>query len=725
MFETCVSVVINTTNRGFHLKRLLDCLKYQTYDNFEVIVVNGPSSDNTDEILNSYSNAIRIEKCPDFNLCKSRNIGLKAAAGDILAFIDDDAVPEDRFWLENAVKYFSDPSVGLVGGASYRINGDVEFRYGRCSIWGDNETVCPSPAKHEESDGEWFPRAQGNNMFVLREAAVRVGGFDEYYEYFLDESDLAIRIQQTGYIMRYAENCSVIHEAAKGAFRKSEFDLKWDIIAKSQGYFVMKFSESSSKSIEERKRAAESSVQHWLDDFENLLSSGTISEDEQQRYSSMVVSGAALGINDGIAGSRKLDFNIAAHPKDFKKYSRKTNSGEMNICFLCEDNVLYSKGGVQTYTKALAYGLSSRGHNVYIICRGEREVLSNIGGVNFCMIAPEKLKLPALYGKPLANSRADFSYGCYQKLQQLKKSFYIDIVESPIWDSYGFVSSYLEKEVPIVTRLQTPLKMVIETFNMENSADLELLTEYESALLENSAAIITISDCVKQTIEELYDMSFSQPVYKNYLGISPERLAVSSRGDDERLEVFYIGRLERRKGIDSIISALPQLMQKYDNLDFYLAGDYSIYDEVIGDTYKHKFETENKDAAWMDRVHFLGKISDEEREQHFADCDVFVAPSLYESFGLIFIEAMRYGKSVIGCSVGGMKEVVKDGVTGILCQPGSPDSFRESLESLLNDKRLRENMGEAGLERLNELFTEEKMCEICEKIFRNVIMNRK
>ena len=108
MYNPTVSVVINTHNRGPHLKRLLDALSRQTYDNFEVIVVNGPSTDNTEEVLERYGRAIRTDTCPVVNLCVSRNIGVKDAAGEIIAFIDDDAVPQDVRWIENAIKYFED-----------------------------------------------------------------------------------------------------------------------------------------------------------------------------------------------------------------------------------------------------------------------------------------------------------------------------------------------------------------------------------------------------------------------------------------------------------------------------------------------------------------------------------------------------------------------------------------------------------------------------------------
>ena len=274
----------------------------------------------------------------------------------------------------------------------------------------------------------------------------------------------------------------------------------------------------------------------------------------------------------------------------------------------------------------------------------------------------------------------------------------------------------------MATRLQTPLKMLLETKQATENADIDLLMEYEAAMMEHSDHIITISDCVRETIEELYEMKFQQPVHKNYLGIKPDVLATTRRQKgDGKIVVFFIGRLERRKGIDSIIASIPTLMENYPDLEFRLAGDCNIVDEVIGDTYRNKLLKENKGAKWLKRVKFLGKISDEEKEQEFADCDVFVSPSLYESFGIIFIEAMRYAKPVIGCHVGGMKEVVANGETGLLCEPGNAQSFADCLERLIKDEMLRHMMGQAGLERLHRMFTEETMCEGALKIYREMI----
>jgi len=721
MFNPTVSVIINTYNRGHHLKRLLDMLSYQTYDNFEVIVVNGPSTDNTEDVLNQYKSIIKIETCPEVNLCASRNIGVKAAAGEIIAFIDDDAVPESKYWIENAVKPFLDSEVGAVGGLVKRINGDLEFAYGVMSIFGDNRAVCSNKGEYETLKGEFFNGTAGGNSFFRLSAVKAVGGFDEYYIYFLDETDLCYRIAKAGYKILHLDIANIYHEAAKSVNRKSPYHLNWDIITQSKGYYIIKATENIGISVEERKARAIASINGWLNDFKWMKNEKKISKEDYKNFVEMATNGIRRGIEDGLHLERKLQNNIIPEKNTFKQYDKQFSKKYLNICMLCEYDIINPMGGIPVYTHMMAKQFVKMGHNVHVISKGEKCELKNINGINVYTVVPEHLEIDELQGAPTCNRILDFSYACFKMTQLLKSVFFIDIVETPIWDTYGLVSAYLEKDIPVVTRLQTPLKMVMDTMHIQQNSDLVLLTRFEEALLRKSTALITISDCVYDTIKDLYELTETPPTFKNYLGIDPSVKAKQIRKDDGKIIIFFVGRLERRKGIDSIMAAIPYLLEKYPNVEFHLAGDYDIYDEVIQDTFKNKFLKDNKKAHWLDHVKFMGKISDEEKEQEFADCDIFVSPSLYESFGIIFIEAMRYGKPVIGCNVGGMKEIIVHEETGLLCEPGDSESFKKCVERLIIDKDKRQKMGQAGLKRLNSHFTDEIMCKGSLEIYQKLI----
>jgi len=722
-----VSVIINTHNRAWHIKRLIDSLANQTYENFEIIVVNGPSDDNTNDILSIYKNVIRIESCPVVNLCISRNIGIAASAGDIVAFIDDDAVPCDKYWIENAVSFFEDETTGAVGGDSKRINGDIEFSCGYFNVIGENFVIGKPNQNYNSPKGEYYNRVVGCNAFFLRDALVEIGGFDEYYAYYLDETDVCLRLINNGYKILHHPYSHVYHEAAKGANRKSQFHLNWNVISRSLGYFIIKATDEMNLSKNERIEKAKSSpiFLGWLKDFEYMLEANNITKQDYKEFVLAANKGLEEGIRDGFKLERKLNFNISLNSKQFAVFDKSISDNFLDIVMLSENDVVTPIGGCSVYTKMLAEGFIKKGHNVHIISKGELAVLNNIEGINYYLIVPEHLSISELDDYPNCHRITDFSYACYDKIKQLHQIFTIDIIETPLWDTYGLVSAHLSP-IPIITRLETPLKIVIETFGKEIDADLSLLLAYEKSLLMHSDGVIAISDNIKNTIEELYSIKFAQPIIKNYLGINPDKIISGTRKiDDQKIIIFFIGRLERRKGMDSIIKSIPYILENYPNVEFHIAGDDDIYDEQIHDTYKNKFLKENKGKNWLKKVIFMGKIADKAKEQEFADCDIFISPSLYESFGIIFIEAMRHKKPVIGCNTGGMPEIIEDRVTGLLCEPGDSKDFTDKLEVLVKDKSMREKMGTAGYNRLEKEFTDDIMCEHTLKFYKDIISMKK
>src|SRR5262249_40897971 len=111
------SVVINTYNRAGSLPNTLRGLRQQTHDDFEVAVVKGPCTDDTDALLAEFPGA-RVVEVAEVNISKSRNAGIIAAAGVVVAFIDDDAIPEPN-WLRDLLAPFAAPKVGGTGGLVY------------------------------------------------------------------------------------------------------------------------------------------------------------------------------------------------------------------------------------------------------------------------------------------------------------------------------------------------------------------------------------------------------------------------------------------------------------------------------------------------------------------------------------------------------------------------------------------------------------------------------
>ena len=108
---------------------------------------------------------------------------------------------------------------------------------------------------------------------------------------------------------------------------------------------------------------------------------------------------------------------------------------------------------------------------------------------------------------------------------------------------------------------------------------------------------------------------------------------------------------------------------------------------------------------------FPGIVSDDELDRYYAGCDVFVAPSRHESFGLILLEAMREGKPVIAGDVGGMREIVEHEGNGLLVPSGDAEALADALSRLAKSASLREQYGRRSREIFEERFTAARMAE--------------
>jgi glycosyltransferase involved in cell wall biosynthesis len=119
-----------------------------------------------------------------------------------------------------------------------------------------------------------------------------------------------------------------------------------------------------------------------------------------------------------------------------------------------------------------------------------------------------------------------------------------------------------------------------------------------------------------------------------------------------------------------------------------------------------------------ERVHFIGWRTDV--QALMAQFEVFLAPSLWEGFGLVFLEAMGQARPVISTRVSSIPEVVEDGVTGLLVPPCDGQAIAGVLERLLNDPACGQRMGEAGRTRLAQVFTPERMIAQTIDVYRSL-----
>jgi phosphatidylinositol alpha-1,6-mannosyltransferase len=208
--------------------------------------------------------------------------------------------------------------------------------------------------------------------------------------------------------------------------------------------------------------------------------------------------------------------------------------------------------------------------------------------------------------------------------------------------------------------------------------------------------LIPISKYSEGLVRELGIQTRSQVVL---LGVDPKRLypldpaAARDRfGLGGRSVLLSMGRLVPRKGVDTLLRALPLIRQVVPSVLCVVAGD--------GED-RQRLESLARELDVLDSVRFLGRVSDADRIELYNACDVFVLAAReerpdVEGFGLVILEAGACGKPVVSTQSGGAPEVVIDGETGLIAKGSDARALADAVLRLLTDTPLRDALGKAG-----------------------------
>lgn len=212
-----ISIVVASRGRPFELRRCLDGLAQAVWPLVEVVVV----TDRAGCEAAAGRSGIAVVAFDEPNLAAARNAGLRATGGDIVAFIDDDAVPEPM-WLAALAEAFDDASVGAATGPVLGRNG-ISLQSAAETILSDATTVPSTgdPAVRRASPGR-APKTVGANMAFRADLIRAAGGFDETFRFFLEDADLDMRLGEMGVITAYAADAVVHHGSAASPRRRSD-----------------------------------------------------------------------------------------------------------------------------------------------------------------------------------------------------------------------------------------------------------------------------------------------------------------------------------------------------------------------------------------------------------------------------------------------------------------------------------------------------------------------
>jgi glycogen(starch) synthase len=267
--------------------------------------------------------------------------------------------------------------------------------------------------------------------------------------------------------------------------------------------------------------------------------------------------------------------------------------------------------------------------------------------------------------------------------------------------------------LPLVLTVHTSLHHTLAVSDLR-SAVLKMVGSPIERWGEHSAeAVVAITP-------RLYRLLASEGVDENRLhlippGVNPSLFDGPFEDPFEgvgRPRVLFVGRLARQKGVGTLVAATALLEDP--DAQILLVGD---------GPERNSLERQARRLGAADRVHFLGCFAHDRLPAALAHADLLVLPSLYEELGTVLLEAMYVGLPIVASNTGGIPDVVEDGVSGLLVEPGDPKTLARTIDRILADRGLARRLSKEARERGKD-YDWEVLAERVLRVYRGVTGGR-
>jgi phosphatidylinositol alpha-1,6-mannosyltransferase len=380
----------------------------------------------------------------------------------------------------------------------------------------------------------------------------------------------------------------------------------------------------------------------------------------------------------------------------------------MNILFY-SSNFKPMDGGVAEHTHQYVKYFHDRSHSVTVVAPEVEESQSFDEEQPYDIYRIRRWPRPIGYG---------FFFIFLVKLLYKEE---IDVVYCPVWYPLGLYAALL--------RPLTSIRLVIAVHGWEVEHGWGSFVQpfqVQSAVLQRPVfrtadAVVAVSEWTRERV--LSNVSNRVDVYVVNNGVLPEQFECAETlemvdGVDisHRRVLLTVARLVPRKGHDTVIRALPGILEEHPDTVYLVAGDGPRRSEL---------ESLSESVGVEDNVVFLGYVPESDLPDLYNTADLFVMPNRregtsVEGFGIVFLEANAAGTPVIGGNHGGVPDAIVDDVTGRLIDPYSPEEFAATTIELLDTPEAAVEMGQQGLERVRSEFTWNHSGAELEEIFRRL-----
>lgn len=382
----------------------------------------------------------------------------------------------------------------------------------------------------------------------------------------------------------------------------------------------------------------------------------------------------------------------------------------MKILFV-SPGILYSKkypferAGSESQIYGVSKEMVKQGHEVYVTGRFydfNGKDIKIIDGINFVNIRTPHLRDEHIHqiGSSLLYSKA-----VAKKIKQINP----DVITLNERFSAYFPSKL---DIPKIFVTHNPDAMAFYKdfalkYNRLNHIFFNVKKNIEKSVMVRSDTIVALTRGIRDYLQENGFTNID--IIPN--AVNAEKYTNS--GDENY--ILFAGRLNKVKGIQYLIEAFSELINEFDS-DLLIVG--SGLDEI-------RLKKIVTSKSMEDRVHFTQTVRKNELRDLMSKCSAFVLPSLFESFGIVIIEAMASGKPVIASNILGPQDIISQGYDGFLFETENVDELKKHLKLCISDKKLREKIGYNARKTVEERYTFDKTANLYLKVYGNLLCKQK
>jgi phosphatidylinositol alpha-mannosyltransferase len=335
-------------------------------------------------------------------------------------------------------------------------------------------------------------------------------------------------------------------------------------------------------------------------------------------------------------------------------------------------------GGVTEHVHALAAELRRRGHEVTIITsffrRGEKGFTDGVLRIGWNILVP--------FNRAFVDFAIGFSLK--RRLKQAIHDLDLDIVH---------VHNPGAPSLPILT-VQVSDRPTVGTFH--STGGRTAVQDLFRPMLLNTLGRLDGRIAVSVTAKAAAELYHPGPYDVVPNGVDVERFhplvpPFAQWRDPAHTNILFVGRLDPRKGVQDLIAAMPEVVERTDGRARLL---------VVGDSYLRPQIMAGVPSTAREHVHFLGHVPSADLPRWYATGDIFCSPATgNESFGIVLVEAMAAGRAVVCSDIPGYRTVVTPGRDAVVFPPGDVPALARALSQLVEAPERRGRLAEAGRQR--------------------------